>query len=438
MSGADPCLSVFLGEQQIASLQLSADQLLWHYAASWQQQGFALSPHLPLHGEIPPLNVQRFLRNLLPEGPGLEELLASFRLARHNTFALVQAIGQETAGALTLLPAGQSPTDTTQFRPLSEPELAERLASRQQLGLTVWDGKPRLSVAGVQDKLNLLLDPQCGMGFGEGRLCSTHILKFERPELPHLVLNEYVTMQLAHACELTVAQAERRVIGGHPALLVTRFDRKADLPTQVRRRHLIDGCQVLNLPPEYKYERNFLYGHKAGSSRDVAHIRDGANLPALFAFAAACRNPALTRKAMLEWVLFNLLVGNADAHGKNLSFFVGKQGIELAPWYDLVNIALYPDFEQDLAMALGDEFNAAAIHAYQLADFADSCHLPRSLVSRQLTILAQRLLRQVADLPARHATTPDEQVYLQRYQQWVEARCHHLLGEVDGIKEMVL
>jgi len=65
------------------------------------------------------------------------------------------------------------------------------------------------------------------------------------------------------------------VIGGHPALLVSRFDRKAELPTQVRRRHLIDGCQVLNLPPEYKYERNFLYGHKAGSSRDVAHIRDG-------------------------------------------------------------------------------------------------------------------------------------------------------------------
>ena len=94
--------------------------------------------------------------------------------------------------------------------------------------------------------------------------------------------------------------------------------------------------------------------------------------------------------------------------------------------------------EQDLAMALGDEFNAAAIHAYQLADFADSCHLPRSLVSRQLTILAQRLLRELADLPARHATTPDEQVYLQRYQQWVEARCHHLLGEMDGIKEMVL
>lgn len=249
MNGAEPCLAVFLGTEQIATLQLSDDQLQWHYAAAWQERGFALSPHLPLIGEIPPLNVQRFLRNLLPEGPGLEELLARFRLARHNTFALVQAIGQETSGALTLLPAGEQPAATAQFRAVSEQELAERLAARQQLGLTVWDGKPRLSVAGVQDKLNVLMDPERGMGFGEGRLCSTHILKFERPELSHLVLNEYVTMQLARACQLTVAQVARCMIGGHPALLVTRFDRKAELPELVRRRHLIDGCQALNLPP---------------------------------------------------------------------------------------------------------------------------------------------------------------------------------------------
>ena len=432
MNGAEPCLAVFLGTERIATLQLSDDQLQWHYAAAWQERGFALSPHLPLMAEIPPLNVQRFLRNLLPEGPGLEELLARFRLARHNTFALVQAIGQETSGALTLLPAGEQPAATAQFRAVSEQELAERLAARQQLGLTVWDGKPRLSVAGVQDKLNVLMDPERGMGFGEGRLCSTHILKFERPELPHLVLNEYVTMQLARACQLTVAQVARCMIGGHPALLVTRFDRKAELPELVRRRHLIDGCQALNLPPDYKYERNF------GAGRDVAHIRDGANLPVLFAFADTCSNPAVTRMAMLEWVLFNLLIGNADAHGKNLSFFVGKTGIALAPFYDLVNIALYPDFEQELAMALGDEFNASAIHAYQLADFADSCQLPRPLVSRQLKRLAEQLLGQLESLPARYATSPDECDYLLRYQQWVEARCRHLLDEVDDINGMEL
>lgn len=432
MNGADPGLRVFLGEQPIARLQQHEDQLLWHYEPHWLQQGFAISPHLPLETSPPPLNVQRFLRNLLPEGAGFEELLAQFQLARHSTFGLILAIGAETTGALTLLPEGKEPETKPRFRPIRDEELAERLAQRQQRGLTVWDGKPRLSVAGVQDKLNLLLDPDLGMGFGEGSLCSTHILKFERPELPHLVLNEFVSMQLAARCQLPVAAATRRSVGGYPLLLVERFDRQAELPQRVRRRHLIDGCQALNLPPEYKYERNF------GNGRDVAHIRDGASLPSLFNLAQQCRNPALTRKTMLEWVLFNLLIGNADAHGKNISFFIGRQGMELTPFYDLVNIARYPDFEQDLAMALGDEFNSRAIHAYQLADFADSCQLPRPLVSRALNSLGQRLRVALDDLPARYGMTAEEQDYLSGYQQWVLARCQHLLAETKAITSMVL
>ncbi len=127
---------------------------------------------------------------------------------------------------------------------------------------------------------------------------------------------------------------------------MTRFDRKRQGDT-VLRRHLIDGCQALDLPSEYKYERNF------GNSRDVANIRDGASLLRLFAFCDQCRSPALARKTVLAWVLFNLIISNRDAHGKNISFFVSKQGIEPAPYYDLVNIAIYPEYQQELAMALG-------------------------------------------------------------------------------------
>ena len=60
---------------------------------------------------------------------------------------------------------------------------------------------------------------------------------------------------------------------------------------------------------------------------------------------------------MLDWVLFNILVFNYDAHGKNISFFVGANGISLAPFYDLVNLQMYPEFEQTMAMGLGDEFD---------------------------------------------------------------------------------
>ena len=142
----------------------------------------------------------------------------------------------------------------------------------------------------------------------------------------------------------------------------------------------------LNLPPEYKYERNF------GSGRDVAHIRDGSSLPKLFSLADSCTNPALTKKQILQWVLFNILVYNFDAHGKNISFFKGATGMSLAPFYDMVNIKLYPEFSQEYAMAMGDEFDGNCMHAYQLADFADSCGLPRPLVAKSLTKVANSIM----------------------------------------------
>lgn len=121
-------------------------------------------------------------------------------------------------------------------------------------------------------------------------------------------------MQLAERCALSVANVQMLHFGQHSALLVERFDRKLVTTNTVKRRHLIDGCQALNLPPEYKYEQNF------GNGRDVAHIRDGVSLPKLFDFANQCMNPAKTKQQILDWVLFNVLIFNCDAHGKNISF----------------------------------------------------------------------------------------------------------------------
>ena len=61
MIGAKQVLDVYLGKSQIAQLTLIDDQLYWNYYDNWKKKGYAVSPHLPLHEEIPPLNVQRFL-----------------------------------------------------------------------------------------------------------------------------------------------------------------------------------------------------------------------------------------------------------------------------------------------------------------------------------------------------------------------------------------
>ena len=432
MIGDKQVLDIYLGESPIANITLIEDQLHWSYHEDWQKTGYAISPHLPLHEDIPPLNVQRFLRNLLPEGNPLEVLVNSFHLSKYNTFGLIRALGLDTPGSLVILPSNQAIPNQANFRLIANEELEQRLNHRDLYSLIVWDGKPRLSVAGVQDKINVVLNKEGQLGFGEGSLCSTHILKFETQKLSYLVLNEYLSMQLAKRCELSVANVQMKRFGQHPALLVERFDRKLIITNVVKRRHLIDGCQALNLPPEYKYEQNF------GSSRDVAHIRDGVSLPKLFDFANQCINPAKTKQQIFDWVLFNILIFNCDAHGKNISFFVGANGISLAPFYDLVNIKMYPEFEHELAMALGDEFDEDNINAYQLADFADSCQLPRSLVVKRLKYLIGKLTLALQEEAQLILVDDEEEAYLKRYQENVIKRCKHLLVQCDQITAMKL
>lgn len=432
MIGNDPYLEVILGKDKIAKITLMDDQMLWQYDQSWKQSGFSVSPFLPLQGEISPLNTQRFLRNFLPEGNALDELITCFHLSKSNTFGLIRALGFDIPGALIILSPSQVLEKKPIFRIITENELIQRLDDREHLSLIVWDGKPRLSVAGVQDKINVIFNKEGKLCFGEGSLCSTHILKFEKQKLSHLVLNEYITMQLAKHCDLTVANVQLMSFGKNRALLVERFDRKMVTPNEVKRRHVIDGCQALNLSPEYKYERNF------GGGRDVRHIRDGASYAKLFNFAKQCINPASTIDQMLSWALFNVLIFNHDAHGKNISFFVNEKGITLAPFYDLVNIKIYPNFEQEMAMALGDEFDADTINAYQLADFADSCQIPRALVATRLKSLIKKLNEALDNHFELLFKDEHEYDYFIQYQKIVRERSRHLLNEIDDIRKIVL
>lgn len=432
MIGTDDRLRIELGGQVIGHLIWDQDEVSLHYSSEWQQKGFAISPYLPLDNQAPASATRIFLRNLLPEGEGLDTLLETYRLSRTNTYALIRALGADTPGALVFTPEGQ-PRQSEQepiFRQILEQELVDRLDQHSFREVVIWDDRPRLSVAGVQLKINVLFKDQDKMGFGEGSLCSTHLLKFERDPDQHLVINELLVMKLAAAIGLPVARVELRRFGPHRALLVERFDRRRKAET-VYRRHLIDGCQALNLPPEYKYERNL------GSGRDVAHIREGVSLPSLFAFCDRCRIPAVARKRLLEWVLFNLIVCNWDAHGKNISFFVDRGGIEVAPAYDLVDIDLYPGYSQELAMALGDEFDSGYLTAYQLADFADSCSLSRSLVASMLKRLCSRVLT-TSILPAAVRLQDEaEHAFAHRLENSVTAQTKRLLEEcrfISGIE----
>jgi serine/threonine-protein kinase HipA len=185
----------------------------------------------------------------------------------------------------------------------------------------------RMSLAGAQHKLAVVL--QDGELFEPaGATPSTQILKPDHPDedYAHSVINEWFVMRLAKRLGLDVPDVHRRYVPS-PVYLVNRFDRIAG-GRSWHRRHVIDACQLLGLDRSFKYSQ--------------------ASMESLAALANACRSPAVARSRLFGWLVFNVLVGNSDAHLKNLSFTVSHEGVQLAPFYDLLSIATYdsPAFEK--------------------------------------------------------------------------------------------
>ena len=379
-------LHIFMGRERLGELRIidARGSMDLVYDSVWfSSGGISVSPHL-LPGACRPESVHNFLANLLPEGEWLEDLSRNATCSKANIFGLIAYIGTETTGALSFVPEAGGEPPTTSFRVVTQEELTARIAERKTRPITMWDGKPRMSVAGVQDKLPISKRQDGTLGFGEGDLASTHLLKFGKDPSMHLVINEYICMQLAFTMGLPVAAVTLENFG-ELVLSVRRFDRKWEAD-KVSRLHLIDGCQLLDLPPTYKYERPF------GKSGHVAGLRAGASLPRIFdACREFCLVPIAAVKNLLEWTLFQLIIGNSDAHGKNISFFVGKNGLSVAPAYDLVCLDLY-QYDRDLAMAIGDCFDPDDIATYQLAEMCEECKLPQRQTAKSLEALCDKTL----------------------------------------------
>ena len=156
------------------------------------------------------------------------------------------------------------------------------------------------------------------------------------------------------------------------------------------------------MPVSFKYERNL------GSGPQVKDIREGVSFERLFGCVALTGSKAATRRAMLQWALFQFLIGNTDAHGKNFSFHVQPGGL-LRPtnWYDLVSVLQYTGLDTELAMAYGDVFVHGDLSAFALGDFATRCGIDRKLMRREglrLAKLASIHATAQADAPVYEAT----------------------------------
>jgi len=353
------------------------------YNENWKQIGFELSPSIKFNDNFNSTTIKNFIDNLLPEGNHLETLSQYYQISKNNKYALINAIGYETTGALTFC---KDIVDIqTTFTKLDTSILASRIKQRKNIPLSIWDGKPRLSIAGVQDKLPIcILDKQ--IGFGEGNLASTHILKFDKDD-DNLVQNEYLSLFLASKIGLNVAEHKLIKIESELILQIKRFDRELIDNSKVNRLHIIDAVQALNLPVSYKYERNF------GSSRDVKDTKEGVSYQKLFSLINLCDNPLVVKKELIRWICINLILGNSDAHGKNVSFLVSKDSFTLAPFYDIVNISLYKHkYEQDMAMAIDEEFNLEKLKLYDFNQFYKTININKQLFKKEFQYISKTII----------------------------------------------
>ena len=331
MSGRS--LRASINQQEVGSLQEVAGLWSFQYTPDWlaNPKGFALSPHIPLSAQ-PLLDgasqrpVQWYFDNLLPEEDQRVLLAKDARLDAADAFGLLAWYGAESAGSLTLLPPEAAPQTIELLRPLPDDALQARIRQLPKSPLTHAAIK-RMSLAGAQHKLAVVL--QDGALFEPaGATPSTHILKPDHPDAdyPHSVINEWFVMRLARRLGLDVPEVHRRYVPS-PVYLIDRFDRVAGAQGW-QRRHAIDACQLLGLDRSFKYTQG--------------------SMDSLAALANACRSPAVARSRLFGWLVFNVLVGNSDAHLKNLSFLVSHEGVQLAPFYDLLSVATYdsPAFDK--------------------------------------------------------------------------------------------
>lgn len=385
------------------------------YAEDWLQSAdsFPLSPQMPmasgtstadqapfdaLSPETRSAIARAFFQNLLPEGQALDVAAQANGLSKANLAGLLVALGAETAGALsvTLADAPSTPAVRAALRALPFGELSERIRARAQTPFSVWDGKVRLSIAGLQDKIAVFEDKGAlFLADGDGH-ASTVILKPapQNPRFGDLPAIEHVCMHLAAAVGIPTART-RLLHVPEPVLLVERFDRRRSSDGRVERLHIIDACQGIGLTPDLKYERAY------GDQDAVKHLRDGASLRQLFGLSEASSSPLSMRMQLAERLIFNVLIGNTDAHGKNWSFFIERRAglLSLAPAYDLVDVEAVADehMSTSFAMGIGDAFHLEELGAFQWASMALECGLtPRQLATR-IRALSTRLPKALKD-----------------------------------------
>lgn len=367
-------LDVYFGAEHVGTIH-DASPLAFEYATTWLERATPMAvAAIPLQpGRQNSAAVQAFFENLLPEGE-LRDYLAAQRKAS-TLFSLLLEVAGDTAGGFVIVPGGEVPQPPA-YEHTTWQAIAAILRKKSAAAIDLQGEGARISLAGAQDKTSIAIFDDGVPRLPKGASPSTHILKPNIRRLAkvwHSAANETIVMRMAGHCGLPTAEV---FYEPHTeSCVVTRFDRIKRADGTLARLVQYDLCQLAGTASDRKYEKE-----------------GGPGLPTCAELIRRySTQPALDLRRFVDWILFNLYVGNNDSHAKNLSLYaVPNQGVLLTPFYDLMCTRLYPGLSQEFAFSIGGEFKPGSMTRQHLEALAG-----------QLGMRPQFLLRQAADLAAK-------------------------------------
>ena len=394
-------LSVFLGNEKAGSLESTDNRgVIFIYDKNYlmNKNAVPLSASLPLQSEeFSQKQCIPFFSGLLPEEDSRKKIADYLHISETSTLKLLEALGGECAGLISILTEGDSLSTETSYslnsenyELLDDKKLSDFIEKMNTRPLIKADDKLRLSLAGAQEKLALTKIK------GEWYLPlngapSTHILKPARTgSLSSLAQNEYICMKLAKSFGLSVPVVDLLKIAGKDVFVIERYDRIKD-GNLIQRLHQEDFCQALGIMSTSKYQND-----------------GGPGIADIFnTITKVCTVPALETQKFLRYVIFNYLMGNCDSHGKNYSLLYKNNRVELSPLYDVVSTVIYPGLTEKLSMKIGKHYEIQKASKEDFSLLAESLNIKYTIFQKIFDDFGKKYISAFEELKADEKVSAD-------------------------------
>lgn len=375
----DDFLNVYLNNKHVGILEKDGNGgINFKYLENVDK---AISLSLPIQ-EYPFDNKQccGFFNGLLPESEHTRIAIGKkYGINSKNDFSMLQVIGYDCAGAVSFWDNNINASEylkesyNLEYTTLTSEELENYIKELPRKPLATGIKDMRLSLAGAQDKTAVVVNDN-KIGIPKNNVPTTHILKPTIEGLNESIENEYICIKAAEKIGIMVPKVQIGYANKIKYFLIERYDRVVN-NNKIVRIHQEDFCQASNIVSAYKYQ-----------------AEGGVDFNRCFEILRNTSQPAKAIKQFIYLMVFNYLIGNNDAHGKNFSILHNDNGTKtLAPAYDILCTQIYPELSKKMAMKIGGHYEHDIIlprHFEKLANAVDISYTQlKKIIKEQCNIL---------------------------------------------------